>query len=66
MIAPLPIFPLQATVYHRVRPGVAGMVTGIIVRPTGLQYLVTWGEDLEEFTHYEIELTDEKTFGEAA
>ena len=39
------------------RDRVAGMVTGLIVRQTGVSYLVSW--DGNEIQHFEIELCDE-------
>jgi hypothetical protein len=35
-----------------------GMVTGILQRPSHIQYLVTW-ETCEETHHFACELTDE-------
>lgn len=41
-----------------------GMVTGFIVRPTGIIYCVTWSDGVgEEGHHYAMELTDEPGYG---
>lgn len=57
-----PRFRLGTTVYHRLDPEVPGLVTGITYRPTGICYLVTW-PSLSETSCYEMELTDEQSFG---
>lgn len=36
-----------------------GMITGILVRPTGCIYYVTWCDDHESL-HYAIELTEQE------
>lgn len=38
---------------------VAGMVTGMFVRPAGNGYYVLWANTGQESGHYEFELTDE-------
>ena len=38
-----------------------GMVTGIVMRPTGVGYYVSWGDKTEVF-HYVFELTISKDF----
>lgn len=48
-------------VYRKVNPDTAGIVTGIVFRPTGTAYLVTWG-DGEETPCYDFELTTERSF----
>jgi hypothetical protein len=56
-----PAFSLGQIVYHRCAPEEPGVVTGILQRPTGYSYYVTWG-DRTEAAHYDIELTTEKSF----
>lgn len=51
-------FHLEETVYLKLKPDEAGMITGILYRQTGIQYFVSWG-DREETNHYEMELTTE-------
>ncbi len=58
---PSPSWPLLTLLYLRIAPEEAGMLTGILSRPNGLTYYVTWG-DREETAHFEGELTDERTF----
>lgn len=55
-------YSIGQTVYMILKPEQPGMVTGITFRHGGFYYLVTWGNDLVERTHYEIELTSEKSF----
>lgn len=55
-------FSLGQVVYLKVKPDAAGMVTGILFRPTGHSYLVTWAADAGERYHWEMELTCEKSF----
>lgn len=43
----------------RVCPEEAGMVTGLMFRPDGYKYFVTWGNG-NESVHYQIELTTEE------
>ena len=50
-------------VYRKVNPDTAGIVTGIVFRPTGTAYLVTWGAG-EETACYDFELTTERCFKE--
>lgn len=59
-----PTFPLNSTVYHRIRPGIPGMVTGRMERPGGVFiYYVTWqADEMEERCHYFSELSDEKVY----
>ena len=58
-------FHIEQIVYHRLDPEEPGFVTGILIRPgSRLLYYVTW-QDLEEASHYEFELTDEKGFVKA-
>lgn len=54
-------FEIGQIIYHKLNPADPGMVTGLIIRPRGHGYYVTW-DDLEESHHYEMELTDEKGF----
>lgn len=55
-------FQLGQEIYHRANPEERrGIITGIIFRPTGATYLVTW-DDMEERYHFECELTDTKHF----
>ena len=50
-------FPIGSTVFLRSRvETLPGMVTGLFVRPTGLMYLVGWG-DATESSHFEFELS---------
>ena len=48
-------------VYLKICPDEAGMVTGILFRPSSVTYYVTWGSG-NEYTHYDIELTKDKIF----
>ncbi len=59
MKMPIARWDVGCVVYLKVAPEEGGMVTGYIVRPNGLAYLITWG-DHEEATHWECELTEEK------
>ncbi len=56
------LFHLGESIYLRQRPDTVGMVTGIIWRPNGYGYYVTWSNDMVERFHYEIELTKQKGF----
>ena len=58
------MFALGQKVYLKIKPESAGMVTGILFRPSGHSYFVTWASDLSERSHYELELTTEKVFAE--
>ena len=53
-------FPLETIVYRKTDPEVAGMVTGIVFRPTGHLYLVAFAGD--EQSAYEIELTTDRAY----
>lgn len=55
-------YSLGQTIYLKQKPEVAGMVTGIIFRPSGYGYYVTWSSDMVERFHYEIELTPDKVY----
>lgn len=58
-----PRFAIASTVYLKVAPENAGMVTGLQVRPGNvLLYLVTFGDEEGERLCYDIELTEEKGF----
>ena len=54
-------FSLETFVYMKVKPDTPGMITGVLFRPCGVLYYVTWG-NAEETYHHEIELTTDKTF----
>jgi hypothetical protein len=56
-------FELEEIVFLRIDEESKGIVTGIIFRPTGIMYMVTWGISNEQH-HYEGELTREKSFSE--
>jgi hypothetical protein len=58
----LPAYDIGAFVYHRAGNGVLGIVTGYLIRTTGLIYQVTWGESRGESGHFGCELTTEKPF----
>lgn len=61
-------FDLGDVVYHRAPiDRERGIVTGLLVRPTGVLYYVTWANKTE-CSHFEIELTSEyrQDFGEAS
>lgn len=50
-------------VYLRANPDICGTVTGYLLRANcPAQYLVTWGGDMGETSHWEQELTDEKQY----
>lgn len=55
-------YSLGQTIYLKQKPDIAGMITGIMFRPNGFGYYVTWSSDLAERFHYEIELTLEKGY----
>jgi len=55
-------FSIGQIVYLKIKAEVPGMVTGILVRPTGPLFLVTWSSDMTERYHYAVELTAEKSF----
>jgi hypothetical protein len=48
-------------VHLKVDEDQSGVITGIIYRPDGHAYLVTW-HDFTERTHFECELITEKSF----
>lgn len=54
-------FTLGQTVYLAIHGASVGMVTGIVFRPVGVTYYVTWS-DFSERSHYACELTDEKIY----
>lgn len=56
-------FSLGDTVYHKVAED-HGMVTGILFRPIGVIYKVTWPSGAE-VDHYEMELSTERIFSNA-
>lgn len=56
-------YDLGDVVYLRVRnEAIKGLVTGLIVRPGGVVYLVVWGQDGRENAHYAMELHDQPEF----
>jgi len=55
-------FPLGSIVYRKTIPDVAGMVTGITFRPTGVIYICAFSDTEGETDCYDIELTTEKNF----
>lgn len=55
-------FSIGQTVYLTIAPEETGMVTGIVFRPNGHQYAVSWASSMEETIHYEMELTAEPAF----
>ncbi len=62
MKLPTPRWDFGTMLYHRADPETGGIVTGYGIRPGGvISYGVTW-EDHEESYHFEIELTEEKTY----
>jgi hypothetical protein len=54
-------FAIGELVYLKILPDDPGIVTGILFRPHSQLYFITWG-DLNETTHYDIELTTKKLF----
>lgn len=56
-------FQLGEIVYFRVDDEKKGIVTGIVYRPDGVAYMVTWNDGNEQ-THFACELTQERTFSE--
>ncbi len=55
-------FSLGQVVYLKLKPENAGLVTGILFRPSGHLYYVTWSSDCGEKSHFELELTEEKNY----
>jgi len=55
------VYNLGQVVYSVVSPETVGVVTGILFRPDGISYQVTWG-DFEERSHYDCELTPEANY----
>lgn len=49
-------FELGDTVEFAVGDEKVGIVTGILFRSSGVLYMVTWAEDLNEVPHFDIEL----------
>lgn len=59
-----PHFSIGSTVYLKVAPTNAGMVTSIVVNPGNvLAYMVSFGDETDVRFCYEMELTSEKSFG---
>lgn len=56
-------FQLGEIVYFKVDDEKKGVITGIVYRPDGVAYMVTWN-DCNEQTHFSCELTTEKAFSE--
>lgn len=56
-------YTLGEIVYFRVDEEKKGIVTGILYRPDGVAYMVTWN-DASEQTHFACELTTERPFVE--
>lgn len=48
-------------VYLKLNSELAGMITGILFRQGCVQYYVSWG-NANETMHYDVELTNQKTF----
>ncbi len=59
-------FQIGQIVYSRITPEFTGQITGICFRAGGVFYCVTWSNDLNEKSHSEIELTEEKSFSDEA
>jgi len=53
-------FEIGEIVFRKINPEVAGMVTGITFRPTGVTYCCTFSDEAEEITCYDIELSRDK------
>jgi hypothetical protein len=52
-------FRLGDVVYHKLcKDKWPGIVTGLLVRPTGTHFFVAWGDNTES-QHYDLELTAE-------
>jgi len=58
-------FDLGQIVYRKIIPDVAGIITGITFRPTGVVYLCTFADQSDEIACYDIELTIEKNYSYA-
>lgn len=54
-------FSIGQRVYHLCAKENVGIVTGILFRPHGVIYLVTWSDVTERY-HFEIELSAEQQF----
>jgi hypothetical protein len=52
-------FHIGDQVWYKTKTDASGVVTGILFRPHGAIYLVTWSDDLTERYHYDIELSPE-------
>lgn len=57
-------FSLGDIVYHVLEQDKAGVVTGIMYRPIGVIYYITWKKDASECSHYDVELSSERKFVE--
>lgn len=55
-------FSIGQTVYLAISPDEVGMITGIVFRPNGHQYAVSWASSMDETIHFEMELTAEPVF----
>lgn len=54
-------YELGEIVNYRVDDEQTGVVTGILYRPDGVAYMVTW-DDKNEQAHFACELTKQKSF----
>lgn len=55
-------FSLGQVVYLKIDTEEVGMITGILFRPNGASYAVTWASNLTEDFHFDIELTADKAY----
>jgi hypothetical protein len=55
-------FHLGQAVYWRLDAEKSGMVTGIMFRPAGVIFGVTWSHTLNEQWHWAVELTADKNY----
>lgn len=53
-------FEIAQQVYLKADNDMVGIVTGILFRPSGIEYCVSW-KSLTEKWHYDIELVAEKS-----
>jgi hypothetical protein len=56
-------YELGEIVHYKVDDEQVGVITGIIYRPDGVAYMVTW-EDKDERTHFACELIRERSFSD--
>jgi hypothetical protein len=57
-------FHLGQVVYSALDDEDRGLVTGILFRPAGHVYYVTWGATKQENLHYDFELKAERDFAQ--